>query len=544
MKKIILLTILLGSACFLQAQDKFSKEILIKDFLEFTEILKATHPDPYSLFGGKMQFHRQAQNVMEGIDSAGLTKNEFRNVLSRFISKLQDGHTFIVRDNQEQKKTASKVLNLEFKILSDGLFVSQSVDGIYNGHRVLAVNGIPIDSLLSLVQMLDPCENIYGAYFSLVRILSSENSVHRLFPATENGKLRILLSKSKNRNTEYEIEYVDAGKRIIRSLSSAQLKTEMPKAAPFWYNFIDDAKKIVYFSYPSTYAREVIELQKSWGQDYTGNLKMLYNRYGLGQVPENYTEAIAKIPSINETFFEMLSKMKKNKSTHLIVDLRQNSGGWTPINSMSFYMLKGDAYFAYECEAEYNTLISERYLQKRNISIDDYNKQSGGNYKVGDYNFGYFMGGGWPGDMTLEDRRTANFEYNLPKDISGLEQLLSLNGNAAYSPKIVIVTSPATFSAAFHYMYFLQELCNAVVVGVSPRQAYNNGMESTFATLPETGVSISVSNSYQLFYPSDMEKGRVMIPDYPFTSTDFVKYNCDNNAEILYIMDLIASGKI
>lgn len=112
-----------------------------------------------------------------------------------------------------------------------------------------------------------------------------------------------------------------------------------------------------------------------------------------------------------------------------------------------------------------------------------------------------------------------------------------------YTPKVVIITSAATFSAAFQYAFLLKEVCNATIVGAPSSQAYNSGMGTTFYSLTHTGIKGSVSNSYQLFDPDNAIKNRILHPDYPLSWEDFIRFDCNDDAEILYILDLINEGK-
>ena len=68
-------------------------------------------------------------------------------------------------------------------------------------------------------------------------------------------------------------------------------------------------------------------------------------------------------------------------------------------------------------------------------------------------------------------------------------------------------------------------------------------METTVFALPNTKISGSISNSHQLFYSNDPEKGKLLMPDYAMNWYDFAKYNFDSNAEILYVLDLIKNKK-
>lgn len=539
----ILLSFFILNIYALSAQEKDSKNILIEDFREFVSVLESTHPDPYYPFGGKMPFHNEVQKIINTLSDPTFSKVDFQDILSRFTSKLHDGHTFIITDKQ-QKNSTDKVLNLKFKIVADGLIVSRSERRTYNGLKITSINGISIEDLLEKAQFIKPCENRAGSYLSVAQLLDVKSSSEKLLGQIDNDMIRICFTDIKNQTHVCDIDYVDPANRNILSNTGSASRATPSIAAPFGYQFIDNNNKVVCFTYHSTYSREVIELQKKWGLDYTQNLKMLYETYKLGDIPVDYTEAIQKLPSINETFFEMLQSMKKSNSTHLVIDLRENGGGWNPINIPSLYMLKGDEYFKGFYKAQYNTLISDLFLQTTGTDIDEYNNRNNSDFQIGDYNFGFFMGKPWPENMPLKERRNRFLENNYGNTISGIQLLKNMDGQAVYNPHIIVITSPKTFSAAFQYSYLLKDICNATIVGVPSSQAPNNGMGTTFYTLKNTNIKLSISNSYQLFDPKNNLKDAMLIPDYPLSWDIFMKYNCNEESEILYITDLISKGKL
>lgn len=542
-KIIILLLSFILNINLLSAQDNFSRDTLISDFNQFISVLEQTHPDPYYPFGGKMPFHKEAKKTIGLIPNSGLSKNDFKNILSQFVSRLHDGHTFILED-KEQNDLTDKVLNLQFKIVTDGLVVSQSPQKALNGLKVVSINGINIEELLEKTQLIKPCENLSGQYLSLIRLLNSKRSAERLLKNIEDNAVQISFIDNNNQLLSSKIAYVDLSDKNVEANLTLNLSNIFHKNLPFSYRYMDNENKIVCFNYSSTYSREVIELQKKWGQNYTSTLKMLYQTYQLGDIPDEYSEAIAKLPSMNVTFFEMLTSMKQNNSTHLIVDLRNNGGGWNPINLPTLYMLMGDSYFEKKYNPEYNTLISELLLQGLNSNIDSYNKNNQTNYSIGDYNFGYFSANDKSKHLTLEKKCNEFLEGNYGNSISGIQLLKNMNGQAIYTPKVIVVTSPKTFSAAFQYAYLLKEICDATIVGVSSSQAPNNGMGATFYKLNNTEIKGSVSNSYQLFDPENKLRDAMLAPDYPLTWNIFSQYNCHKDSELLYIIDLIEKEKL
>ena len=101
-----------------------------------------------------------------------------------------------------------------------------------------------------------------------------------------------------------------------------------------------------------------------------------------------------------------------------------------------------------------------------------------------------------------------------------------------------MLTDPDTFSAAFHYAFFLWKM-GATVVGVPCAQAPNTYMELTLFGLPRTKLKGSVSNTLQMFLPDDDPRAKVFYPDLMPTYEDYKRYDFDDNTIPLYLMDII-----
>jgi hypothetical protein len=538
-----MLVIILNATVIL-GQQRFTYEEMISDFDKYIEILENTHPDPHYPFGGRMLFYKQVNSVKENIPKDGLSPKEYHFLLSSFVSQLHDGHTYFDLPDASENSSGSKILPVQFKIVSDGMIVIKTVPELNDliGARLVKVENKGIEYLLDLAQQFEPCENSIGACFVLNKFLANEEMAKQMFSGMK-GSLKFAFKTNDDKVIEHVISFVAESSSLTWKNAKRWDKMVAERPAPFWFRFIDDKNEIGYFPFYTTYSREVLEMLQNMNQDVKPTLEMLYKNFNLGAIPENAEEAFKKIPSINEVFFNMLTEMKGNNSKYLIIDLRQNGGGWTPITTPTLFMLYGDKYFGFNIRGEYNTRVSDLYLKKNNLTIEQYNTKRNSSLRVGDYQFGYVMGNSWPENMSLKERREKYFEQNI-NFTSGVELMKSQNGSPVYTPKIIVVTSPSTFSAAFHYLFFLKSLGNAVVVGVPTRQAYNSGMEVTTFTLPLTKLSGSISNSYQLLMPEDLIKGRMLIPEFQVSSEIMNRYNYDQDSEIKYVIDLIKSNKI
>lgn len=539
----ILAFIFLNMSIILGQQELIKYEMLVQDFDSLIVLIEKTHPEPYMPFGGKMAFHKQAEELRKSIHENGMNIKDFYFLLSGFISRLNDGHTFISFPEKAPAQE-EKLLPVIFTIAADGLFVTESQPQYANltGYLLKEVNGFSMDSLLEKVQLLEPCENIYGAYLTLRKTLSSDVFTRRLFPEF-NAHLDCKLISPSGKAITISFEYIIKNelKRWSSGPSGGIIVPD--NSSLFSYQFIDEDQKIAYFPFNATYSREVFEIMKTQRMNFQPTLNIIYEKYFHGiSKPADDEEAAAQVPSLTETFRKMLSEMKENNSTHLIIDLRMNGGGWTPITIPTLYMLFGDEYFSCNPRIEYNTLISDLWLSKYNITIEEYNKRNSSSYKAGDYRFGYFMAHDTAKPVSQIRKEYINSLLNTNRN--GAEILKVLDGEAVYTPKIIVLTSPVTFSAAFHYAFMLKKLGDAVIAGVPSRQAGNTGMETANFTLTNSGLSGSISASYQLFFPNDFEKGKTLQPDYLLKWSDYMEYNFSSDAEIFYIMDLIKNSAL
>lgn len=534
--KAFFLAIIILISIRITAQDTNPSKIYIDDFDAFINILEQTHPDPYTVYGGKVEFKRAVQSYRQEVLKI-TDQDKFYNLLNRFLCKLKDGHTSINNPRTAASGNA-RYLPIKFKIATDGLYISAAAPEYENllGCRVTAVNSIPADSLLRKTMEIKACENIYDGYFSLASMLINSNSLTRLFPGESRG-LKIDLKKPDNNSLTVDIPFYEKAGLAVKD---SKLKINKPNGLLYW-DMIGAKKDVGYFAWNSTVSRELVEQVFRDAPKYIeNNLRWVYQALPELKRPENPEEAIKNVPALYEQFASLLEAMKGKNSEYLIIDLRYNSGGMTPLVPPLLYMLFGDKYLNNNLNLEYNRLLSPLFLNKIGFkSIEDYNKANNSNYKIGDYQFGSILPN-YDG-MSIEEKRSLR---NITYSGFGARYVEKLNGKSIYTPKIIVLTNPATFSAAYQFTCFLQMIGGAKVVGVASRQAGNTFMENTPFELPNTHMNGGISNAVQIFFPGDNVKGNILTPEFPMKWQDFNKFGFDENAEILYALSLIADGSL
>ena len=296
-------------------------------------------------------------------------------------------------------------------------------------------------------------------------------------------------------------------------------------------------KNTMYLKLKSIMARDCFEYMQSNGWDYQEQLQSMYNTWGK-EMPADPKEAIAQIPSFSEEFEKMLQLMKQNGSKNLIIDLRGNDGGFTPITLPTLYQMWGDRYIKEMSgfETEGFTMISPLLMKKYNTSLEAINQGSPVPILYGDYQYSNRKGN--VTEVTEQYRnRVISQMMSSVKD-----KLMAQHGQPVYTPEhVYVLTDPGTFSAAFHYAFFLSKM-GATIVGVTCSQAPNTYMEMTPFELPRTGLKGSISNSLQLFLPVNDPRAKDFTPDLMPSYEDYKRYNFDDNTIPMYLMDVI-NGK-
>ncbi len=511
----------------------FSSDTLVADFRYYVKLLQETHPDPYSNMGGKVQFFNLSEKIADRIKLVNSgSVSILTDAIRELNAKLKDGHTGV--NNSNQKTTNDKYAPVSVAVIPDGLILTSvpKKDERFLGARITGVNGHPVEDICQKVTSRYGCENIYNAYENLryllcksilyIRVYQSELTSLSLEVTTRNGKKATL---------DYPFLTKTEADKVERSkVETSALQRDFPYMG---YKFLDSKHKVMYFRNATVMARDNFQYMK---ENQWGNLKEsvadVYNHYLKKEMPDTLNHAIDKLPSLTEIFYSMLSEMKSSESEYLIIDLRNNSGGWSPIVYPALYQLYGDDYLRKNMEVTFCRLMSPLYLAKNNTTLDKFNAQNHSSYQIGDYMI--TKSEDVKGDIeSIRDKFISN-AMSERKDL-----LQKLNGKPVYTPKkIFVITNSGTFSAAFHFAFYLWKM-GATVVGVPTSQAPNTFMELTPYRLPLTGVTGSISNALQEFLPSNDPKSKIFYPDLMPTYKDYSKNNYDGDTEVKYILQSV-----
>ena len=471
-----------------------SKELLLQDYDYFFSQLEQIHPDPYSVFGGKDEFDKAVKQLRDELASRGsMTLNEMQVEVTRLISALHDGHTYMEYDHAT-KKEEDRWIPLKLKVIPDGIIVNGYAPELelLKGAMLCEVEGEALESVLNQLDKIVISENRYGLMGKACTRIGNANVLRQLFPAFDKEKVSMKFRMANGKDTLVSLPFYPNG--------------------PFWENMI-------WTSTDERFPHKNFEYRFVDANQQT--MAICINSVVSADIPNLESYGLKSDVIVADVFARMLREMKAANSQRLIIDLRGNNGGWTMIMYAALYELYGKRFMDTDLGMHFATKVSDGWIKKNNTSLEQLNQDRGTSLKMGDF--------------IEQSSSISNFDLFMCADRSIIE---AQEGAPIYTPKeIYVVTDVQTFSAAFHTAYMLWKM-GAKVVGVPSGQAPNTYMEVTRFKLPNTGIECSVSNSLQSCFPTDHPMAKTFTPDIQLSYDDYRQSEFSKDAELLYIEKL------
>lgn len=547
---LIMLTLLLGTN---MASAQVPTDSIVADFKDFVKALEEIHPDPYSGYGGKPYFRMAASDARNALLKDKVTDvREFGYRINEFLAPLKDGHTVAMPDGHYVpghfpiKYTAPATLII-CEAINDGILVKALPDEYKDliGSRLVSIEGMAVKDLASGMAKYFISENEIGSMMNLANYAMQPKALRKVIPGVSDDAITYQLKTPEGKKAEVKLPVVPFEQVQQWQAAQAQKPSAFPAKA-FSYNFmdqlvygfVDDQNDIMYFHPKHILARDYLDYlrEHNYNEDLNEWLQGIYGTVGV-PVPPNRDMAIAMIPSLSEEFENMLQQMKQHGSKNLIIDMRNNGGGSTGICRPMVYMLYGDKYLEIYHQMDQGIFVaSPRTISK--TALDEINATNEYKIEYGDYidlsDFTYK-------ETSIEDQRDMFIKESM---CSIKDKLRALNGQPVYSPEhVYVVTNALTYSAAFHFSYYLWRM-GATIVGVTSSQAPNTFMGGQrYITLPRTGLVGEIDQGIQICFPDNDPRAKEFFPDLMPTYEDYKRYNFDDNAPILYLLDIIKKKK-
>jgi hypothetical protein len=366
-----------------------SRTQALEDIRYVISSLEETHPDPYTAFGGKLEFKRRFQELLDLVPEEGLAATDIYELLRPLFGELGDGHTYISSPPTAGHGREPRYLPVRFGIATDAVFI-ESTAGAYGGlvgSRLIDIEGLSIERAAALATTVFPAENRFGAKRWLIRYMASDRGVRRLFPDVLDS-LSVKLETRDGELLETHLPYsLDRDTYRDGAWTASRWDAIADRSGPFFWQFIGRSN-VAYMRVGAIVGREAFEVLRSAGRkDLEEQLAGFYRRYLDEPLPESIDEAIAAVPCFTRTVHDLLTAMSERQSEYLILDLRGNGGGWSSLLSPFLLLTYGDRYFSYDYPVTFVTRISPSYLALNGQTLEEFNAEVGSDYAIGDYRF-------------------------------------------------------------------------------------------------------------------------------------------------------------
>ncbi|MFX1254004.1 MAG: S41 family peptidase [Promethearchaeota archaeon] len=525
---------------------KIQRDDLIQDIRDLTNILENAHPDPYIRGGGKIVYHRRLQNLIREIPPKGMSRQEFFFHLRPFIAKIGDGHTAIYLDQSPADNENPGGIPLFFDVVDEKLYVDGVTDTEYLsliGCILVSVEGVAFEDLVKRQAKQVGYENIYH----LIGLLGKKGSLFY------GNALKSLVPEWKNPEQIEVVLLHPSGKEKSHTFPPSKnvkfplfrQKTNFPTPETnnkyFSYHFMDSDKNIAFLQLLNmTTYREAFEYWNVTGMiNFDSWSRKVYTIFNNKEPPEDINARLIGIPAATETFLSLVKEMNKENTKYLIVDLRQNFGGFDAMIHILLYFLIGfEKTISLAMKNAEVRKLSE-YLHKdseNGIELDKIHYRNLVPLTINDYDFSQdpiFS------PEAVRKSVTKNHSSIFEKMPSFFKEFRSGEYEAHYLPKtIIVLCTNSTFSSGFNLMTELYHL-GAILIGTPSAQAGNSFGNCRTFKLSNSKLTGMYSTKYFIAFPDDPEKGRNLLPHYQLTYEKLASYDFDPNSIVLYALDII-----
>ncbi|UCF19190.1 MAG: hypothetical protein JSU87_14885 [Gemmatimonadota bacterium] len=530
------------------AAGRLTRQQLIQDIRELSDLLVSAHPDPYTGGGGKVAYHRRLQELIRSMPMEGLTRQQFHTQLQPFIAKLEDGHTTLPLGGNSQNRSDPGGIPLFFEVVDEVLYVSAvtSEDHLpFIGAILESVEDTPFAELVRRESQVRGHDNLQHVLSGLARYgaLYFGESLRRLVPewtSEEQIRVRLRLPSGELEDHNFKI-----ASEVEFPLHRRPSRIELPDPdRSFTYHFLDDRRDFAFLRIDDmTTYREMFEYSRGVGsrgwERWAGRV---FQRVHQEDPPDDLDDVIAGIPSATDMYRSLFNDMKAAQSRTLIVDLRRNFGGNDLMVQIFLYFMVGfDRAIPLVAETAAIQKLSPFFIESTAAGIDLGAIEHATQVPVipGDYDFSSdptFMS-----EAELDGSLRASYRRMFEQMPTFYALFSSREDEALYIPeKIVVLCGNATQSSGFDLLTNLYRL-GAKVVGVRSSQAGNHFGNTRAFTLTHSKLGGYLSTKYFVAYPGESPTGFTLDPHYILTYDRLASFDFDANATLLLALELLGS---
>lgn len=433
----------------------YSPELLRQDLDFLMRTLDQVHPNLYA-YTEKSVFENELESVRDSLNEP-ISRLEYYRLIAPLVELLSDGHTFItlpMEEYDEYSFNSGPLFPLDMDIRGDRLFIRANYTedtSITAGLEVLSIDGIPSEKIID----------------SLLRFITGMKRSFKI--SALEGRMRPLLWTVFDFDKTCKLEVLDVthDQRKTYKLKGVPLETIMMHED---YQAPDRPAK--FYSYRSLPDKKIGVID--------------FKSFSL---PEEFDNFLAK------TF----KRIHKEGISHLIIDIRKNSGG----NSVL-----GDMLLSY--------ITREQVSQLKSVDI------KASQQIVDMYGYDYKDTIGKTITYQSQAKQYPEREYEFKGDV-------------------YVLIGPKTFSSAVMLAAAMKDHNLGTLIGEETGGLATSYGDVYSFTLPNTNLKAGVSHK-RFVRPSGQDDGRGVLPDHevrPALSAD----DPENDKALQYTIDLIESKR-
>ncbi|WP_299899213.1 S41 family peptidase [uncultured Aquimarina sp.] len=471
--------ILISTSLF--AQKKITLTKAKEDFKIFQNILKKGHPSLYDYID-EVTFDSLVDNTQDSF-SEEITDIELFKKMQYITDQVKDGHLMLFAPNTV--KSTQYYFPVIIKIIQSDFYVDTDDFGIPIGSKITHINDISTVKILDDLKKYAPSDG-----HNLTRKYRDIELKFGLFYIYEYG-----LQK------EYTIKYIEpSGTEKVITLpaeSFVNVKHRNINRSSYFSNYHDAKDKVAFFSKHINNKEPFVYYKKD-----LKTAVLVVNSFGVD------------ISAFKSRLIKLFKEINKKKIKHLIIDIRQNDGGFRP-NSVHLFSLVTNKLFKQRTSTFVSSLeIPEKSYATRTFGEKEFLKDKFYHHPTSD---------GWK------------------LDFDDLETIMVPDKNR-FKGKTYVLASGTTFSAGSALALLAKNDPDILLVGEETGGGYYShiGQFPVYYELPNSKIMMIMSMEKIKHYVKDknVPNGSGVIPDRAISISvdDLIK---GKDAQLDYILRLI-----
>ena len=435
---------------------------------------------------------RNSFNALKNSINRPMTSKEFYFDLQAVIVQIRQAHTFVdfpsrkytKEEIKERKNTIGPFSQFRTNYSENGLYVvpSKADDiGLPIGVSIIEVDGYPVKDFYQKYRKLETSDGFNETFID--RMMNKSFSTFFTYEHGIKDSLRLAFDKNDSLfvKTVYrkKQEEPQAKERQDESKDSVQLTRKQRK---------EKELKNFYFGYDKINKQFAIELAYPTQDSTIAKLKI-----------RSFVKGYPK-----KAYAEVFEKLKQTNVEHLILDLRDNGGG---------YLLDSGELFSYLSDSAIAFTHKAHITQKMSLA-KNYHKMFSDSRK-------YTLMPLWlvPSVATIfQTKKDQNGDYQYAISSSKPKKVKENN----YRGALYVLQNGGSFSATSILISMLDQYTNAVFIGEESGGNYNGTIAGFMApfTLPNSQLELKIAlMTISPNLKNQHPQGRGNFPDFPVETT-------------------------